>query len=82
MGAGYFGVEVLAPIIGVLCVTGEYRHKTITTTLVLRPIRTQVLAAKIVAVALWSIFAGVLTLVAVAAVGLPWNAALGGVTSR
>ena len=81
LGAGYFGIEVLAPIIGVLCVTGEYRHKTITTTLVLRPIRTQVLAAKIVAVALWSIFVGVLTLVAVAAVGLPWNAALGGVTS-
>jgi ABC-2 type transport system permease protein len=81
LGAGYFGLEVLAPIIGVLCVTGEYRHKTITTTLVLRPIRTQVLGAKIVAVALWSIFAAVLTLVAVAAVGLPWNAALGGVTS-
>jgi ABC-2 type transport system permease protein len=81
LGAGYFGLEVLAPIIGVLCVTGEYRHKTITTTLVLRPIRTEVLAAKIVAVALWSIFAGLLTLVAVAAVALPWNAALGGVTT-
>ncbi len=81
LGAGYFGLEVLAPIIGVLCITGEYRHKTITTTLVLRPVRTQVLGAKIVAVALWSIFAGVVTFVAVAAVGLPWNAALGGVTS-
>ena len=44
LGAGYFGIEVLAPIIGVLCVTGEYRHKTITTTLVLTPVRTRVLA--------------------------------------
>ena len=40
LGAGYFGIEVLAPIVGVLCVTGEYRHKTITTTLVLTPLRT------------------------------------------
>ncbi len=82
LGAGYFGIEVLAPIVGVLCVTGEYRHKTMTTTFVLRPIRTQVLTAKVVATAVWSILLALLTLVAVAAVGLPWNAALGGVTSQ
>ncbi|HVT42491.1 MAG TPA: ABC transporter permease [Acidimicrobiales bacterium] len=82
LGAGYFGIEVLAPIIGVLCVTGEYRHKTITTTFVLRPVRTQVLGAKVVATAVWSILLALLTFVAVAAVGLPWNAALGGVTSQ
>ncbi len=82
LGAGYFGIEVLAPIIGVLCVTGEYRYKTVTTTFVLRPIRTQVLGAKVVATAVWSIFLAVLSLAAVAIVGLPWNAALGGVTSQ
>ena len=65
LGAGYFGIEVLAPIIGVLCITSEYRHKTMTTSLVLRPVRTQVLAAKVVATALWSILLAVLTLVAV-----------------
>jgi ABC-2 type transport system permease protein len=81
LGAGYFGIEVLAPIIGVLCVTGEYRHKTMTTTFVLRPVRAQVLAAKVVATAVWSVLLALLTLVAVCAVGLPWNAALGGVTS-
>jgi ABC-2 type transport system permease protein len=81
LGAGYFGIEVLAPILGVLCVTGEYRHKTMTTTFVLRPVRTQVLAAKVVATAVWSVLLALLTLVAVSAVGLPWNAALGGVTS-
>jgi ABC-2 type transport system permease protein len=81
LGAGYFGIEVLAPILGVLCVTGEYRHKTMTTTFVLRPVRTQVLAAKVVATAVWSALLALLTLVAVCAVGLPWNAALGGVTS-
>ncbi len=82
LGAGYFGIEVLAPIIGVLCVTGEYRHKTMTTTFVLRPVRTQVLTAKVVVTALWSILLALLTLVAVAIVGLPWNAALGGATSQ
>ncbi len=82
LGAGYFGIEVLAPIVGVLCVTSEYRHKTITTTLVLTPVRTRAVAAKVAVTALWSVFIALLTLVAVAAVALPWNAALGGVTSQ
>jgi len=82
LGAGYFGIEVLAPIMGVLCVTGEYRHKTITTTLVLTPVRSRVLLAKVAVTAVWSVLIALLTLVAVAAVGLPWNAALGGVTSQ
>lgn len=82
LGAGYFGIEILAPIVGVLCVTGEYRHKTITTTLVLTPVRTRVLLAKVSVTAVWSIFIALLTLVAVGVVALPWNAALGGVTSQ
>ena len=82
LGAGYFSIEVLAPIIGVLCITSEYRQKTITTSLVLVPVRTRLLLAKVIAVALWSIFVALLGLVAVAAVALPWNAALGGVTSQ
>jgi ABC-type transport system involved in multi-copper enzyme maturation permease subunit len=81
LGAGYFGLTVLAPIMGVLCITGEYRHKTITTTLVQTPIRTRVLGAKVLVTALWSIFLALLTLVTVAAVGLPWNSRLGGSTS-
>jgi ABC-type transport system involved in multi-copper enzyme maturation permease subunit len=82
LGAGYFALVVLAPIMGVLCVTGEYRHKTMTTTFVLRPVRTQVLAAKVLVTALWAVLLSLLTLVAVAAVGLPWNAGLGGTTSQ
>ena len=82
LGAGYFGLEVLAPIMGVLCVTGEYRHKTITTTLVLTPVRTRVLGAKVIATAVWAVLLALLSLVAVAVVALPWNAALGGVTSQ
>jgi ABC-2 type transport system permease protein len=82
LGAGYFAIEVLAPVIGVLCVTGEYRHRTMTTTLVLTPVRTRVLAAKVGVTALWALFIGLFTLVAVAVVGLPWNAGLGGATSQ
>ena len=82
LGAGYGTMQVLAPILGVLCITTEYRNKTITTSLILVPIRTRVIAAKVVVVALWSIFMVILSLVTVAAVGLPWNAALGGSASQ
>jgi ABC-type transport system involved in multi-copper enzyme maturation permease subunit len=67
---------------GVLCITAEYRHKTITTSLVLVPVRSRALLAKVIATAVWSILLALLSLVAVAAVALPWNAALGGVTSQ
>jgi ABC-type transport system involved in multi-copper enzyme maturation permease subunit len=53
-----------------------------TTTFVLRPVRTQVLTAKVVVTALWGVLLSLMTLVAVLAVGLPWNAGLGGVTSQ
>ena len=67
---------------GVLCVTGEYRHQTITTTFVLTPLRPRVLGAKVIATAAWAVLLALLSLVAVAVVALPWNAALGGVTSQ
>jgi ABC-2 type transport system permease protein len=82
LGAGFMSIQVLAPVIGVLCITAEYRHKTITTSLVLTPVRTRVLGAKVAVTALWSVLIALLSLVAVAAVGLPWNAALGGTTSQ
>jgi ABC-type transport system involved in multi-copper enzyme maturation permease subunit len=82
LGAGYFGILILAPIMGVLCVTGEYRHKTITTTFVLVPDRVRVLVAKVTATALWAVGIGLVTLATVAAVAVPWNAGLGGSTSQ
>jgi ABC-type transport system involved in multi-copper enzyme maturation permease subunit len=82
LGSGYGTMQVLAPILGVLAITGEYRHKTITTSLILVPVRSRVIAAKLIVVALWSLFLVLLSLATVAAVGLPWNAALGGSTSQ
>jgi ABC-2 type transport system permease protein len=82
LGAGYFGITFLAPVLGAICITSEYRHKTITSTLVLIPRRTRVLGAKVVVTAYWCILMALLSLVTVAAIGLPWNAALGGITSQ
>jgi ABC-type transport system involved in multi-copper enzyme maturation permease subunit len=82
LGSGYtIGIPFLAPILGVICVTSEYRHKTITTTVLLTPRRSRVLIAKIVTVVLWTFCMAAVSLVVVAAVGLPWNAGLGGTTS-
>ena len=82
LGAGYEPIQFLAPILGVLCITSEYRHKTITTTLVLTPQRSRVLGAKIVVTAYWAILMALLSLVVVTAIGLPWNAGLGGASSQ
>ena len=82
LGAGYNGIMFLAPVLGVICITSEYRHKTITSTLVLIPRRSRVLGAKVVVTAWWCLLMALLSLVVVAVAALPWNAALGGVTSQ
>jgi ABC-type transport system involved in multi-copper enzyme maturation permease subunit len=78
LGAGFRTATLLGPLLGVLCVTTEYRHKTITGTLLLTPHRSHVLVAKIVSTTVWAVAMTLLTFVAVAAVGLPWNAGMGG----
>jgi ABC-type transport system involved in multi-copper enzyme maturation permease subunit len=78
MGAGYaFGV-VLVPVLGVLCVTTEYRHKVLTATLLYEPRRGRVLAAKVVCALGWGVILCVLTLVIVAAMGIPLLVTQGG----
>jgi ABC-type transport system involved in multi-copper enzyme maturation permease subunit len=78
LGAGFRTATFLAPLIGVLCVTTEYRHKTITGTLLLTPQRDRVLMAKVVATTVWAVGLTVVTFLAVGIVGLPWNSAMGG----
>lgn len=81
LGAGYLGITFLAPITGVICITSEYRQKTITNTLVYTPIRSRVLGAKVIVTAYWAVLMALLTLVVTFAVGVPWNSALGGSAS-
>lgn len=78
LGSGFRAVTLLAPLVGVLCVTTEYRHKTVTGTLLLTPQRSRVLMAKVVATIVWSLGMAIITFVAVGAIGLPWDAGMGG----
>ncbi|MGO8864116.1 MAG: ABC transporter permease [Acidimicrobiales bacterium] len=78
LGAGFFGITFLAPVAGVVCITSEYRQKTITNTLLYTPVRSRVLAAKTLLTSYWAILMALLSLITVLVVGLPWNAALGG----
>jgi ABC-2 type transport system permease protein len=65
---------ILALILGITMVTREFRHGTITPTLLVEARRERMLAAKALAGGLAGAFLGLLGLVAVAAVGLPWLA--------
>lgn len=76
LGSGWPGaVNVL--VLGILAVTGEFRHNTVTGTFLVTPNRGQVIAAKLIAFALaglvFSVMASALTL----AISLPWLAIKG-----
>jgi len=78
VGAGYGAGTVLAPIVGILCITTEYRQKVLTTTLLVTPRREVVLTAKAVASAIWGLLLAVAGLVLVAALGIPLLVTQGG----
>jgi ABC-type transport system involved in multi-copper enzyme maturation permease subunit len=81
VGAGYEAGVVMAPVLGVLCITTEYRHKVLTATLLLHPRRPDVLTAKIGASFLWGLFLCLVSLAMVAAMGIPLLVAEGGSVS-
>jgi ABC-type transport system involved in multi-copper enzyme maturation permease subunit len=78
LGVGVEAALFLAPIAGVLCITGEYRHKVLTTTLLVAPRRTNVLTAKAIASVIWGLLLALGSFVMVGAEGLSWFAADGG----
>jgi hypothetical protein len=82
IGAGYTPAILLAPIVGVICVTTEFRHKLITTTLLIEPHRNRVIFAKVVASVLWALLLCVASFVMVAAMGLPLFVSQGGTISQ
>lgn len=81
MGAGYTAAIVMAPVLGVLCITTEYRHRVLTSTLLLHPRRADVLTAKVVASVLWGLLMGVASFVMIGAMGIPLLVSEGGSVS-
>jgi hypothetical protein len=78
VGAGYFAGVVMVPVLGVLCITTEYRHQVLTATLLVEPRRGAVLAAKVVCTVLWGVGLCILSLAMVAAMGIPLLITQGG----
>jgi len=74
--AAGFGA-VLAVILGITMVTTEFRHGTITPTFLAAPGRERVLGSKAIAGSLVFLLFGVLALLVVAAVALPWLSIVG-----
>jgi hypothetical protein len=66
-----------ALLLGILGMTGEFRHQTITQTFLVTPDRGRVVAAKLIAYPLAGIVLAVATLAVTAAVGAGWLAAKG-----
>lgn len=78
VGAGYEAGVVMAPVLGVICITTEYRHRILTATLLLDPRRAQVLTAKIVASVVWGLLMSIASFAMVAAMGIPLLVVEGG----
>lgn len=72
VGAPASIVTVIALMLGVLAMTGEYRHQTITTTFLNTPRRRDVVLAKLGAQLLVGALIGALTVLASVAVAVPW----------
>lgn len=68
--AGIAGLSML--ILGVVSSAGEYRHGTITSTLLVAPDRTRILVAKSLAHALAGIGLAIVSLLLMLAITLPW----------
>ena len=72
LGAPASVITTLALLLGVVGLSGEYRHKTITTTLLTTPRRRDVVVAKLVAHGLTGAAMTLVTSAVVAAVAVPW----------
>jgi ABC-2 type transport system permease protein len=72
--AGAAGVFAL--LLGVIAVTGEFRHQTATATFLATPSRGRVITAKLISYALVGIGLGVATVLLAIAVAVPWLGAI------
>ena len=71
----------MSAVVGVLCVTGEYRHKIMTTSMLVEPRRWRLLAEKAIASLIWGLGIAVASLLLVGAMGIPLLKTQGGSVS-
>lgn len=69
------GASVFTIILGIIAVTGEFRHQTVTPTFLATPHRGQVVIGKMIAYAIAGIGYGICTVLTAVAISLPWLAA-------
>jgi ABC-2 type transport system permease protein len=82
IGASFtIGGVWMAAIAGVLCVTGEYRHRFMATSLLVQPQRWKLLSTKAVAAVIWAIGLAIGSLLLVGAMGIPLLSSQGGSVS-
>ena len=66
--------QVFGVVLGIICVTGEYRYSTASFTYLVEPQRVRVLEAKLLASIVWGIFYGAITIMLSTAVGALFSA--------
>lgn len=74
MAAGASG-SLLMLVVGIMSMAGEFRHHTVTSTLLVTPDRTRIVAAKLAAVGLVAAVVAVLASLFTLAIALPWLSA-------
>jgi ABC-2 type transport system permease protein len=74
LGAPASVITLIALLLGVLGMAGEYRHHTVTTTFLATPRRGRVVVAKLIAHVLVGALMGLATMAAAALVAVPWLA--------
>ncbi len=67
-GFGY----VFSAVLGVIGLTGEYRHQTVTPTFLSVPVRGVVVAAKLLTYLAWGAVLGILNVIITMAIAVPW----------
>ncbi|WP_433003373.1 hypothetical protein [Kribbella sp. CA-294648] len=76
-GTAAGGAQTLVAVLAAIGMTGEYRHRTATTTFLTTPHRSQVVAAKLITYALTGGAYGIACVAVVTAIAWPWLTALG-----